>query len=375
MPEQQTMKELEIQNYDIPEYTDISDAAVKRINSAVNLLELENDVDITKLAKSAKDAIEAANYYKKTVHRVIRENVTPKIQLSSASVKMEWHDRLSQDIELGRTVAVRGPAGNGKSTGATEVLKALGYNIYHLDCTDSTVVEQLVGGLEPAPDGKGAIKMKFVDGLFNKAFKDEKGAVLLDEFDALDPRVAMSLQSALHRSFDGIRKLATPEAKEQTLKSKGKCPIVVTMNTWGQGSTSEYVGRNALDSASLDRFDSIIDTTYEQEYKILTQMGFSKENSKSLVESVIEMRANIDKSGNKILLSTRRLIAMAESMEKLLLHKEEAIYRDFLSRIPPELISSVGSKYEKMYKEKGKKRQARAKKESGKAVEHDDLPF
>ena len=33
--------------------------------------------------------------------------------------------------------------------------------------------------------------------------------------------------------------------------------IVAAANTWGKGSDMQYVGRNALDGATLDRFDNI----------------------------------------------------------------------------------------------------------------------
>lgn len=338
-----------MQQLSIPEKITVNDSDFEKVASAFSLLGIKTEIDMKNLVETANDAIEKATYYKETTEKVIRENIKPKFEFKSVgAIRMDWHERLAEDVNLGRTIAVRGPAGNGKSTGATEVLTALGYKIYHLDCTDSTVTEQLVGGLVPEPDGKGGIRMAFREGVFNKAFKDPKGAILLDEFDALDPRVAMCLQSALHRQHDGKRKLSSPDADVSVQVSEGPCPIIATMNTWGNGATSEYVGRNSIDSASMDRFNSIIDTTYSKEDEILTGMGFDKKDVKDIISLVKECRTAISDSGLKILLSTRRVIDIAEVRQKLLMSVEEAFAREFLSRLDPATIAALPPKYKDM---------------------------
>lgn len=249
-------------------------------------------------------------------------------------IHMDWHDRLMTDVKLGRTVAVRGPAGNGKSTGIKGVLESAGYTIYHLDCTDSTTVDQLVGGLEPVPDGKGGIKMEFKDGVFAKAFKDAKGAIQLDEFDALDPRVTMSLQSALHRAPVGKKRMAScPDNGLGSIMAVGDCPVVVSMNTWGTGATREYVGRNAIDAASLDRFDTIINTDYQCEAEMLEKMGLAPTDRASLLKEVFSLRKKTAEKGLRVLLSTRRVLNMAESVLSLNCTVPKAISREFVERL------------------------------------------
>ena len=85
-------------------------------------------------------------------------------------------------------------------------------------------------------------------------------------------------------------------------------PSVVTMNTWGSGATRDYVGRNALDAASLDRFDTVINFTYAREEVILAGTGLDKGTARELVNKVIKLRKDIETKNMRIVLSTRRLL-------------------------------------------------------------------
>ena len=130
-----------------------------------------------------------------------------KLQPTAGVVAMEWHDRLATDAKLGRHHRRPWPGRERQELGVRTALEAIGFNVYHLDCTDSTTAEMLVGGLMPQSNGAGGIDMVFRDGVITRAFADPKGAIQLDEFDALDPRVAMVLQSALHRAAPARRAL------------------------------------------------------------------------------------------------------------------------------------------------------------------------
>lgn len=328
---------IKIINYRIPAIGKIPDDVLTKMDSLITLVgaELPDGTSPRDIFANAKKCEEVAHKYKKYVNELKKSAAQLEITHSAETIKMSWHDRMATDIKLGRTVAVRGPAGNGKSTGVKSVLEAMGYNVYHLDCTDSTTAEQLVGGATIESDGKGNVSIEFKDGLFTKAFSDPKGAIQLDEFDALDPRVTMVLQSALVRTMgeDGKRYLSSPDHPKGGVTSKGTCPVVVTMNTFGNGANREYVGRNSIDIASLDRFDSIIDTDYESEEKILQLMGLDDEVSKELVSFAFKLRKEIEKKALRIIMSTRRLKTIAESVHVVGLGLKEAFESDFLSRL------------------------------------------
>lgn len=330
----QTEASVEIQEFDVPEITEFPEEAIAKIEHMARVLELPAIISPQKLYQQAVTAVETAKKYRDQ-HRAWRRGLAHfKVQTPAGVVKVDWHDRLATDAKLGRTIAVRGPAGNGKSTGVKTVLEAMGYNIYHMDCTDSTTAEQLIGGLYPEGDGQGGINMVFKHGIFTKAFEDPKGAVQLDEFDALDPRVAMTLQSALHRASLGKRRfVSSPDHPQGGVHAVGDCPIIVTMNTWGNGATREYVGRNAIDAASMDRFDTVLDTTYTHEKKIVRSAGYSDTTADWVVSKAIEIRKKIENKNLRIVFSTRRVLNIAEAVEKLGLEPEEAFSRDFTERL------------------------------------------
>lgn len=305
-----------------------------KIDAIVSIMQGNSNVKVAEIYNTAQ-AYEQEIADLKAKANAVKEPVGIKaLTADMGIIHMPWHDRLVTDIKLARTIAVRGPAGNGKSTGVKAALESLEYNIYHLDCTDSTTVDQLVGGLEPVPTVKGGIEMKFKDGIFTKAFKDEKGAIQLDEFDALDPRVTMALQSALHRAANGKKRVVScPDHPDGKVVAVGDCPIVVTMNTWGTGATREYVGRNAIDAASLDRFDTIISTDYQCEAEMLDKMGMKKSDANALLAEIKDYRRKINEKGLRVILSTRRVLNIAEVVLRLDCNVPTAISREFVERL------------------------------------------
>jgi len=310
----------------------VNESSIERVKAAIKLLDIK-DLDLDSVFGSYSSLKREADKYKKEIAKIRSKGITIKLDHKDKSViKHSWHETLATDVNLGRTVAIIGSSGNGKSYGVKHVLEQLGFNIYHMDCTDSVTVDQLVGGITPEPDGVGGIRMVFKEGLFAKAFSDPKAAIQLDEYDALDPRVAMSLQSALHRNAKG-RWLSCQDHPDGGIRAAGLCPIVVTMNTFGDGPTREYVGRNTLDAANKDRFDTIIITDYENEQDILVSNGFSKKQSEQIVSMAERYRKAINEKGLRVILSTRRLINIAECIHSLKMSIEGAFERDFLNRL------------------------------------------
>jgi cobaltochelatase CobS len=137
-----------------------------------------------------------------------------------------------------------GPAGSGKTTLAMQVAETLKRKFY----AESRVTSEykLIGYM----DATG----KYVRTQFRDAY--EKGGVfLLDEVDASDPDVLTTFNSAFANDFmpfpDGICK----RHKDFVALAAG--------NTYGRGADRQYVGRNQLDAATLDRF-VVIDVDYDE---------------------------------------------------------------------------------------------------------------
>ena len=107
------------------------------------------------------------------------------------------------------------------------------------------------------------------------------------------------------------------------------------MNTYGDGPTREYVGRNQLDAANADRVE-IITTTYENERAILEAHGINAQTAETVCEWAKQTRQQIDKRAMRLILSTRRLIEVSELMDLDRLGKRDATNEGFYDRLNPD---------------------------------------
>lgn len=172
-----------------------------------------------------------------------------------------------------------GPAGSGKTTAAENVAKALSLPFQFTGAVDNEF--KLLGFI----DASG----RCIRTPFREAY-EHGGIFLLDEADGCHPAALLALNAALangHCDFpDGI------------VKRHPDCVIMAAANTWGSGATHEYVGRNKLDSASLDRF-AMLAWDYDEELE---------RNTSGNVEwcrKVQAIRAKVAQHGIKHIVSPR----------------------------------------------------------------------
>jgi len=236
-----------------------------------------------------------------------------------------WWNVVNTYIQFRPAVAIVGPAGNGKTTTSEIALNAQGFEYVSLSCTDRTEVLDLVGGLILTKDGE-----QWKDGVVTQAFREGK-AVVLDEADALDPRVMMSLQNALQDAGpDGkARYVNTPEGK---VYPAGKCPIVMCMNTTGDGGSRQYNSRNRLDAASRDRL-TMIQTGYENEVEILVKRGIKKFTAKRVQEWATKMRQTIEREGLDVIISPRTMLNMAQALDTFGWSFDQTVRLEFLGKV------------------------------------------
>lgn len=93
---------------------------------------------------------------------------------------------------------------------------------------------------------------------FRKAY-EFGGVFVLDEVDAGNPNVLAVLNSALSNSVCSFADLMVKKHEDFVL--------IACANTFGFGSDRQYVGRNQLDAATLDRF-SVIEFNYDETLEI-----------------------------------------------------------------------------------------------------------
>jgi hypothetical protein len=128
-----------------------------------------------------------------------------------------------------------GPAGSGKTTLAHGIAQALDLPFYS---TGAVTSEYKLTGFT---DAQG----RPVETDFYRAFRNG-GVFLWDEVDASHPAALVAFNQALANG-----QFAFPAG--MTEKHPDFLPIAAA-NTTGHGATAQYVGRNRLDGATLDRF-------------------------------------------------------------------------------------------------------------------------
>lgn len=139
-----------------------------------------------------------------------------------------------------------GPAGSGKTSAANNVAKALNLPFYSISVGMQTTKTEFFGYM----DATG----KYVKTLFRTAF-EHGGVFLLDEMDAGNANVITAINQALANGY-----CAFPDGM---VTKHPDFVVVSSANTYGTGANREYVGRNQLDAATLDRF-AVIDWNYDE---------------------------------------------------------------------------------------------------------------
>jgi MoxR-like ATPase len=144
-----------------------------------------------------------------------------------------------------------GPAGSGKTTAAMKAAEKLGVEFYATSVCGQSSKADLAGYMDAGGTYRPSI--------FRKAF-EEGGVFLLDEVDAGNPNVLVVLNSAIANG-----EYCFPDGKKVKAHKDFRC--CAAANTWGLGADRQYVGRNALDAATLNRFGRL-DWDYDAAHEL-----------------------------------------------------------------------------------------------------------
>lgn len=191
-------------------------------------------------------------------------------------------------------VYLAGPAGSGKNVICKQVAEAMGLDFYF---SNAVTQEYKLTGFT---DANGT----FHESQFYKAFKNG-GVFMLDEMDASIPEVLIILNAAIaNRYFD----FPAPTGKIEAHKD---FRVIAAGNTYGNGADAQYVGRNTLDAASLDRF-AMVEIDYDERIEMNVTNG-----NRELVDFCHAFRNAAKKNGMQITISYRAMGRIAK-MEHVL---------------------------------------------------------
>jgi cobaltochelatase CobS len=187
-----------------------------------------------------------------------------------------------QFVKADEPVMLVGPAGTGKNVLVHQVAKALNLQFYFSNAI--TEEYKLTGFI----DAMG----KYHETEFYRAFT-KGGLFMLDEIDASIPETLVILNAAIaNRYFD------FPHVGR--VKAHSDFRIIAAGNTYGTGASYQYVGRNQLDGASLNRF-AIVEINYDK--KIENSISSDSE----LVAFIRNFRKAVEKNGINHIVSYREL--------------------------------------------------------------------
>lgn len=198
-------------------------------------------------------------------------------------------------------VYVYGPTGCGKTYMFKNIAKELNLPFYKKLIGAQMTEASLLGYM----DAHG----KYNEGICYKPYT-EGGIMLLDEIDNGNPNTNLVVNGLCDEEMSFPTGMKTRH--ENFI-------IVATANTCGQGATIEYVGRNRLDAAMLNRFVFIqMDYDYDLEQKLGTaafrntlNRDLNSEEHEILEQSLTDfwlIRTVIDTLGIKHIISQRNLI-------------------------------------------------------------------
>ncbi len=208
---------------------------------------------------------------------------------------------MTRSISGPLNVWLTGPAGSGKTKAAESVAKAMNIKFHFNGAIDT---EYKLSGFV---DAQG----KIVSTAFRKAY-EHGGVYLFDEVDASLPAALLAFNAALANGYADF-----PGCEEPVNRHKD-CVIIAAANTWGTGPNSEYVGRNKLDAAFLDRFVQLAWGYDNQLERILA-------NHDSWVDYVQTLRENVQRKGIKAVISPRASITGAAMLKTGFFSNEEVV--------------------------------------------------
>lgn len=192
-------------------------------------------------------------------------------------------------LQKKRNIFMVGSAGTGKTTIAEKASQALGLQFSAQSFNSQSSKSDLVG----FKTANGV----YIGTEFRERFQNG-GIFLMDEIDNANPNILGTLNAALANGF-----MAFPDGM---VKRHDGFIAIAAGNTYGNGATAQYVGRNPIDGATKDRFvfmDILIDENIEDAMVASTGLDVRKATKWTMI--VRQCRKNVADYGLQVIVSPR----------------------------------------------------------------------
>jgi MoxR-like ATPase len=282
---------------------DIIAAAVSgRVKAGVDPEQVNAMVDEKMAAligsEAFKDAVAAVAPQVKIEQKVINLPGKPAITMDEHTHKM--FEKVLRLVALNLPVFLVGPAGTGKTTLAEQVAKALGKRWSFNSMSAGVSESHIIGRTLPDSTGNWTYKPS----PFVVTYRDG-GVHLFDEVDAADANLMVLINAPLANGH-----LSIP-FEDMIIKRHPDTTIILAANTFGTGANRQYVGRNALDAATLDRCAvSTVEIGYDEdlERKLVAKILTNTDLAETWMDECWRVRSRISDSGLRRILSTRTMV-------------------------------------------------------------------
>lgn len=276
----------------------------QEVNQPSNILGLLSNEIVSLMGKELANKI--GQEVENKINGFIQDKILMKVveyQGARNEVKGITHkmfEPLLKFVSMDEPVMLVGPAGTGKNVLVKQVADALGLSFYF-----TSAVTQ-----EYKLTGYGDANGNYVPTQFYEAFING-GVFLFDEVDASSPEAMVVVNSAIANRYFDFPVIGRVEANPDFR-------IIACANTYGTGASMEYVGRNQLDGATLNRF-AILEVDYDKRI----EDGVCPD--KDIADFCRSFRKICDKNGVHHIVSYREMSRMYKMIVQADLDKEIAI--------------------------------------------------
>lgn len=245
-----TVKATEPDNSDEPRKPNVTKTGDSLTDTIISAL-LEN-VDFSPLfspEKIEKQIHEKVLKEIETVRRVSIQVDTPDTS-TNVGVQHEDFEKLLNVSATRTNSMLVGPSGSGKTHAASAMAKALDLPFYAISVGQQSSKIDFLGYM----DANGNYQRSH----FREAFENG-GVFLIDEIDSGNANIITTINAATSNHV-----CAFPD---KMVERHEDCIFVAAANTYGRGADRQYVGRNQLDAATLDRF-AVMTWDYDEKLEL-----------------------------------------------------------------------------------------------------------